>query len=57
MNNAPECSCCSDPAVGYDADGAPTCGADTCEPVARPFPRVIEVSGEDHEEEDEEVAS
>jgi hypothetical protein len=47
------CSYCSDPAKGYDADGEPTCGSPTCEPVATPLPRVIEVSGEDSGEDDD----
>jgi len=47
------CSYCSDEARGYDEDGAPTCGnVDTCSKVARFFPRVIEVSGEDDESEE-----
>ena len=46
------CSFCSDKATGYNEDGEPTCGADTCEPVVSPLPRVIEVSGEDSGEEE-----
>jgi hypothetical protein len=49
-NHNIHCSFCSDVAAGYDSDGEPTCGADTCEPVVAPFPRVIEVSGDDDDE-------
>lgn len=44
-----DCAYCSDVAKGYDEEGEPTCGAESCAPVTAPFPRVIEVSSDDDE--------
>lgn len=50
-----ECAYCSDEAIGYDAEDAPTCGNEaTCTPAVRPQPRVVEVSGDDDDDEVEE---
>jgi hypothetical protein len=51
-HNSIDCSYCSDAAIGYGAEREPTCGSSSCEPVVSPFPRVIEVSGDDDEESD-----
>lgn len=48
-----DCAFCSDVAQGYTEDDEPTCGAKTCEPVARPLPRVVEVSVDDDKSEDD----
>lgn len=43
------CSYCSDTAKGYDDEGEPTCGSESCSPVVREG--VVE-SDADHNEED-----
>jgi hypothetical protein len=43
------CEYCTDEAIGYDEDGNATCG--TCTPSERPLPLIIEVSGDDEEDE------
>ncbi len=50
-----QCEFCSDDATGLTLGGAPTCGCETCEPIAKPLPEVIEVSGPDDENDNGEI--
>ena len=52
--NGWNCSYCTDEAIGLDFEDAPTCGAEHCEPVVRPLPRVLEIETTDDDDEDEE---
>jgi len=51
--NRISCAYCTDDAVGYDEENAPTCGsAAHCTVAVRPMPAIIEVSSCDDEDED-----
>lgn len=45
-----DCAYCSDEAVGIDDEGEYTCGSTHCTPVVQPLPDVMEVSGDDNED-------
>jgi len=48
--NRPECTYCTDAAVGIDEDRNFTCGnADTCMPTTAPLPAYIETPDDDEE--------